>query len=169
MLDFSPRATRRSTGVSQGLYPVMEISESGTGAAWRHLSSPIAISYCWKNERKSIQSSIATPLPSSSGSLAHDHIAIGLCALTDLRTCCATRAMRFRVGQRAASRLGADLHAKLLEKLETVYPLCEGFLQKSTHHALTISGRTFRRTLVLSSSQTSHPLNQRHRGRLHHI
>jgi hypothetical protein len=74
--------------------------------------------------------------------------------------------MRFRIGQRAASRLGADLHAKLLEKLETVYPLCEGFLQKST---LTISGRTFRRTLVLSSSQTSHPLNQRHRGRFYSI
>jgi hypothetical protein len=43
-----------------------------------------------------------------------------------------SRAMRFSVGQRAASRLGADLHAKRLEKLETLYPLCEGFLQKCT-------------------------------------
>lgn len=77
-----------------------------------------------------------------------------------------SRAMRFRVGQRAASRLGADLHAKRLEKLETLYPLCEGFLQKST---LTISGRTFRRTLVLSSSQTSKPPYQRHCCRLYHL
>ena len=93
--------------------------------AWRHLSSPIAISHCRKNERKPIQSCIAVPSPSSSGFFAHDHIAIGRCAPTVLRT----RAMRFRVGQRAASRLGADLHAKRLEKLETLYPLCEGFLQ----------------------------------------
>ena len=130
--------------------------------AWRHLSPLIAISHCRKNERKPIQSCIVVPLPSSSGLFAHDHIAIGRCAPTVLRT----RAMRFRVGQRAASRLGADLHAKRLEKLETLYPLCEGFLQKST---LTISGRTFRRTLVLSSSQTSKPPNQRHRYRLYHL
>ena len=80
-----------------------------------------------------------------------------------------SRAMRFRVGQRAASRLGADLHAKLLEKLETLYPLLRRVpAEIHPRPSLTISGRTSRRTLVLSSSQTSTPPYQRHVIRLYH-
>ena len=73
-----------------------------------------------------------------------------------------SRAMRFRLGQRAASRLGADLHAKRLGKLETLYPLCEGFLQPppcafctttSQTHGL-ISGPASRSHVAWTSSRS---------------
>ena len=81
-----------------------------------------------------------------------------------------SRATTQRRGQRAASRLGADLHAKLLEKLETLYPLLRRVpAEIHPRPSLTISGRRSRRGLVLSSPQTSNPPYQRHRTRCYHI
>ena len=155
--------------VSRFVYPVMEISESGTQVPGDIAASQYAICYERKtNEEPSNgDSQHHHHRHHDSSRFAHDHIAIGQRAPTVSR---ALAPMRFRVGQRAASRLGADLHAKLLEKLETLYPLLRRVpAEIHPYPSLTISGRTTRRTLVLSSSQTSNPPYQRHVIRLYHI
>ena len=155
--------TRR---VSRFVHPVMEISESGRGA-WRHCGQTVFDSLSLKEKRTRSSNGDSQYLHHRHQDSSH---------MTTSRSAgvhqqvAHSRATTQRRGQRAASRLGADLHAKLLEKLETLYPLLRRVpAEIHPRPSLTISGRRSRRSLVLSSPQTSNPPYQRHRTRCYHI
>ena len=114
-----PRATRRSTGVSQGLCALSWKSPSPAHGCLE-TSQPASMRFVIERKRNEGPSNGDSQhhhhRHQDSSRFAHDHIAIGQRAPTVSRALPPVAPMRFKVGQRAASRLGADLHAELLEK-----------------------------------------------------